>query len=106
MNDPQSVALAELFQYLVPEMVLGVLACVLFLGGTVRASRNLWGWVALGGLAAALVEVWFSSQPAPSSVSLFAVPVRFDPLVTFVRYLAILGGMLLVLFSWSELPER
>lgn len=104
--DSHSIALAEIFQYLVPEMVLGVTACVLFLGGTFRANRHLWGWVALGGLVLALVAVRLSPLPELSSVGLFAVPVRFDELVTFVRNLSILGGMLLVLFSWSELPDR
>jgi hypothetical protein len=44
-------ALTGYFPYLIPEAVLGVAACVLFLGGTWRASRHLWGAVALIALA-------------------------------------------------------
>ena len=45
-----SAALANLFAYLVPEMVLGTAACLLFLGGTWKGQRGLWTGVALAGL--------------------------------------------------------
>jgi NADH-quinone oxidoreductase subunit N len=62
-------ALTDYFPCLLPEMVLGVVACVLFLGGTWRADRNLWGAVALVGLALAGLGVWGSTRMAPTMES-------------------------------------
>src|SRR5262245_59014256 len=51
-------ALTGFFPYLGPEIILGGAACMLFLGGTWRASRNLWGGVALVALIAAGLVLW------------------------------------------------
>src|SRR3954470_16766694 len=59
-------ALTGYFPSLVPEMVLGTVACVLFLGGTWRANRNLWGGVALGGLIAAGIGLWATARWVPT----------------------------------------
>jgi NADH-quinone oxidoreductase subunit N len=53
VNDLISEALLGSFKWLLPEMVLGVAACVLFLGATFRTNRHLWGGVALVALVAA-----------------------------------------------------
>jgi NADH-quinone oxidoreductase subunit N len=50
VNDLISEALLGCFKWLLPEMALGVAACVLFLGATFRTNRHLWGGVALIGL--------------------------------------------------------
>jgi NADH-quinone oxidoreductase subunit N len=56
-------ALTGFVSQLLPEMILGVVACVLFLGSTFRPGRNLWGGVALAGLALAAVALFSSSAP-------------------------------------------
>ena len=49
MNSEIVSALINIFPWIIPECVLGFFACVLFLGGTWRTNRHLWGTVALGG---------------------------------------------------------
>src|SRR6266487_4328459 len=44
--------LKAVFALVVPETVLVVAACAIFLGGTVRAGRGLWGTAALISIAA------------------------------------------------------
>jgi len=66
-NDLRAKALADLFQHLIPEMILGALACVLFLGGTWKANRALWAGVTLAGIVLAGVALWFG--PAQATVT-------------------------------------
>jgi NADH-quinone oxidoreductase subunit N len=102
-------ALRGFFPYLGPEIILGVAACVLFLGGTWRASRNLWGSVALIALFAAGLALWlaplqhFSAERG--AAALYGSPVLLDRLALLVRGIAIVGGIILVLFSWDAMPD-
>ena len=150
-------ALTGYFPQLLPEFILGVAACVLFLGGTWRANRCLWGWAALIGFALAALGVWHSSQTVPTVESSaaeirqltdkhdaagkalrsaardaprarqfaeeytalgqelagkvaefnarqYSAPVLHTGLAIFVRWLALLIGIVLVLFAWDEVP--
>jgi NADH-quinone oxidoreductase subunit N len=106
MNDAHGTALASVFQYLVPEIVLGATACILFLGGTVKSCRHLWGWGALGGLAAALLALGLTPNVEAAPDAIYGNPVIFDLLSTLIRFVAVGGGIVLVLFSWNELPDR
>jgi len=106
MFDEQSAALANVYQYLLPETVLGVTACILFLGGTFKSCRHTWGWVALGGILASLLVFALSPTYVGSRVATYGTPVVFDSLSSFIRLIALLSGILLVLFSWNELPDR
>jgi NADH-quinone oxidoreductase subunit N len=116
------------FPYLVPEAILGVIACGLFLGGTWRASRNLWGAVALVGLALAGLAVWGSVYWTPTleaardhvarlvpggerettletlSATLYASPIVHTQLAILIKVIALVGAAVLVLFSWNEMP--
>ena len=60
-------------------MILGGLVYLLFLGGPFRADGNLWGCVALGGLAAALLGVWLSPQPQTGRIALLHPNVAQPP---------------------------
>jgi NADH-quinone oxidoreductase subunit N len=51
-------ALTGFVPQLLPEIVLAVAACVLFLGGTWRGGRCLWGWAALVSLGLAALGLW------------------------------------------------
>ena len=111
MNPNLVSALTGYFPYLGPEMILGLAACVLFLGGTWRANRNLWGGVALAALVAAGVVLWLKPLPhfdseSTASATLFASPLLLDRLALLIRAVSIAGGILLVLFSWDAMPER
>jgi NADH-quinone oxidoreductase subunit N len=104
-------ALTGFFPYLGPEMILGGVACVLFLGGTWRANRNLWGGLALAALVAAGVVLWlkplphFESQDAADVVR-YASPLMLDRLALLLRAVSIAGGVILVLFCWDAMPEK
>jgi NADH-quinone oxidoreductase subunit N len=102
-------ALAGFIPFLLPEVILGVAACVLFLGGTWRANRQLWGAVALLALAAAALAVGFMPRlfkdSVQTSAALFAAPVVLDNLTWLIRIVSLAGGTLLVLLSWDEVPD-
>src|SRR5438105_2161394 len=91
-------------------MVLGLTACVLFLGSTIRPGRDLWGAVALIGLAAASIAGLFTPPPNypttdDARAALFSGPLVFDHLTGLIRIIALLAGGILVLFSWDEVDD-
>jgi NADH-quinone oxidoreductase subunit N len=105
--DPATVAtLRGIFTLVVPEVVLVVFACVLFLGGTARSDRNLWGAVAFVGLAAAALAWALSPRPDLASLVPTVSTVWPDRLAFLVRVIALAGGAALVLLSWNEVPDR
>jgi NADH-quinone oxidoreductase subunit N len=108
VSDATVVAgLLQAFRLTVPEIILGTAACVLFLGGLFRADRRLWGAVALVALVAAGLAVGFTGQASPrAGTALFAGPVLLDALAMFIKLVAVVGGVILVLFSWDEVPDR
>ena len=108
-------ALTDYFGYLWPEILLVIFACVLFLGGTWRGGRSLWGGTALVGLAAAGLALWWrpvrlypmdAEARELARAGLYAGPVLFDHFALLVRVLALAGGAVLVLFSWDEVPDE
>jgi NADH-quinone oxidoreductase subunit N len=110
LNDNILQALIYSYRFIVPEMILGAVACVLFLGGTFRANRHLWAAVALGGVALALAAHFFTNHvkfdDMHAAVGLFNAPLSRDALASLVRLMALGGGIVLVLFSWNEVPDR
>ena len=106
MTDAQALPLVNILVHLYPEMILGAVACLVFLGGTVRPDRHLWGGVALAGFVAALAALQFGPGAGPAANELATVPVLFDGLANFGRCLAWLAGIVFVLFSWNEVPDR
>jgi NADH-quinone oxidoreductase subunit N len=107
MSHPYAQPLAELFAHLLPEMVLVVFACVLFLGGLFKADRRLWGGVAVGALVLAFLTLFLT--PASQNLSkdaIYAVPLVFDSLAQLTRVLALATGLVFILLSWHEMPEK
>ena len=101
------------YRFIIPEMVLALGACLLFLGGTIWANRHLWAGVALGTLLLAglihFLTVSYQLSALPSDVvraALFNGPLARDGLATLVRVMALGGGIVLVLFSWNEVPDK
>src|SRR5205814_1025789 len=97
--------LVESFRLILPEMVLGLTACVLFVGATFRASRHAWGAVALAGLLAAVAVALAADGRYPPSLeraAVFAGPLVSDPLAALVKLLALATGVILLLLSWNE----
>src|SRR5262245_53157334 len=89
-------------------MLLGAMACFLFMASTFRASRHLAAGLALAGLVgAAVVQVasadWGYSIPEVAAVN---APLTPDALAQYVRLIALGGGAVLVLFAWYQVPDR
>lgn len=99
-------ALLKTLAMLAPEMVLLIGACILFLVGTSRSNRHMWGIVALVTLAAALALCPNYEPSAVRQLTVNATPTIFDALSHFIRYVALGGGILLVLLNWNDLPHR
>jgi NADH-quinone oxidoreductase subunit N len=111
MNEAIDQALVHAFALAIPEMVLGLAACVLFIGATYRTGRHVWGAVALAGIIAAAIALICSPPPpdtgSPASASLmFASPLFLDHLGLLIKVVALVGGAVLVLLSWNEVPDR
>ncbi len=103
-------ALSGFFPWIVPECILGFVACVLFLGATWRPNRNLWGAVALLGVTAAGIALWLTrlpqfETPDKAQAALFASPVLLDRLTIYIKALALAGAAVLILLSWDEVAE-
>ncbi len=102
-------ALVNNFRYLWPEMILVGAACVLFLGSTLRGSRNLWAILALIALAFAGFAVWMLQEWLPRAtggLELFAAPVVFDSFAFWLKFVALAAGAVFVFFAWNDLPEH
>jgi len=117
VNSETVSALINIFPLLVPECILGFFACVLFLGGTWRANRHLWGAVALGALVAAGVALLWLARvrltPVPrfdsreeAWAALYVGPVLLDRLAVLLKAVTLFGGGILVLFSWDEVSDE
>src|SRR5262249_17742483 len=102
---PASVQL-HAFGLMIPEIILGFAACVVFLGGTFRASRDRWAIVSLGAIVAAAIALAYTPVSAPGTASETAAgPLVNDAMAAFVRWLAIMGGVVLIILGWSEVHD-
>jgi NADH-quinone oxidoreductase subunit N len=100
--NPAIASLVQSYQLVLPEIVLVAGACVLFLGATFRASRNVWPLLALLSLAGA-AAVW---RGETVELLLEASSFRGDSLVAYTRCFSLAAGALLVLLSWRHTGER
>jgi NADH-quinone oxidoreductase subunit N len=97
------------FRLVVPEMILVLTACVLFVGATFRANRHVWGVVALVGLLVAgglLAAVDYHFPATLERAAAFAGPLIADPLALMIKVLALATGVVLLLLSWNQVPDR
>ena len=116
MNEIFSNVLRDIFPAIVPEMVLVGAAAVIFLGGTMRANRNLWGGVSLAALAIAGWACYLQGSSTPpadqtpevvqgAKTAIYAAPLVFDHLASLIRIIALGSGVVLALMSWHEVPD-
>jgi NADH-quinone oxidoreductase subunit N len=100
------LAAVHVLSYTIPEAVLVTVACLLFIGATLSVQQKLSAAMALAGLFGAifvfLVQVTFAGLPA----LVHNGPLSLDPLALFVKGLALLGGIALVLLSWDDVPAE
>jgi NADH-quinone oxidoreductase subunit N len=111
VTDDIIAVLLGAYEFILPEIVLGAFACVIYLGGTFRANRNLFGGLALAGLALAGVALALTAgagyeRRELQRAAVYAGPVVNDSLAVLIKLIALVGGAILVLFSWNELPDR
>jgi NADH-quinone oxidoreductase subunit N len=106
VNDPVIANLLNSFTLMIPEIALVVVACAIFIGGTVVRCRHVWATVALAGLALAAVLTPLANSPADLPRDPYAAPLLGDALAHFLRWLALAGGAIFILFSWNELEDR
>ncbi|MFO0808272.1 MAG: NADH-quinone oxidoreductase subunit N [Gemmataceae bacterium] len=103
--EPSTVAtLRGAFAQVVPEAVLLAFACVMFLGGTIRAGRSLWASVALIGLAAAGIAL--ALKPGDTAGLVPSVSTVWpDALTQLIRVVSFVGMAILILITWGEVPD-
>lgn len=111
MTDSLLHALTGYASACLPEAVLGLSACLMFLGGTWLHCRMRWGIWALVSLAAAGVALAANplaqfQRQEDASAALFAAPIWMDHFALLFRVVALVGGAILVLLSWDEVPDR
>jgi NADH-quinone oxidoreductase subunit N len=122
-------ALTGFLLHVVPEVILGLVACILFLGATWRIKGHVWGLVALLGLAAAGLALAITVRKVPTmealragmeqmgnglttedseslTATLYAAPLLWTRLAVFFKVVALIGGAVLVLIGWDEAGEH
>lgn len=103
--DPSTLAtLKGVFGLVVPEVVLLVCACVMFLGGTVRGGRGFWAVAGLIGLGAAGAALALRPGDAIGLVPT-ASAIWPDALTQLIRVVAIVGAAILIAIAWDEIPD-
>jgi NADH-quinone oxidoreductase subunit N len=105
VNPPNIAAeLANAYQLALPEIVLIFAACVLFVGGTFQSGRHFWASVSLAVLAGAAALVAISGFPPPVPPDTIN-PLVLDRLAVLIKVVAFVGGAVLVLMSWDNVPD-
>src|SRR5260370_28428265 len=116
MNEISTTVLGDFSPAMLPGMVVVGAAAVIFLGGTMRANRNLWGGVSLAGLAIAGWACYLQGSSTPpadqtpevvqgAKTAIYAAPLVFDHLASLIRIIALGSGVVLALMSWHEVPD-
>ncbi len=100
-------ALNNVFLLVAPEIVLLVATCVLFIGAVFVTNRNVWALFALAALGVAgLVQGLTATDGPGTPAATYAAPIYVDGLAQLVRTMALLAGVVLILVSWNEVPDR
>jgi NADH-quinone oxidoreductase subunit N len=111
-------AVVGVFHLIIPELVLGLAACVLFLGATFRPNRDLWAGFALLSIVIAAIALANGPLPEPNESTARLLPfvaqpslalgsaILIDPLAVLTKAIALAAGFVLILMSWKGVPER
>lgn len=92
------------FTALLPELILGVVATFVFLGGTMKGAKpSTWGWVSLASL---LVAGWALAVRTAGVTGDLNSLVVHDGLSVAVEFGAIVIGLLLVVTAMSSQSEE
>jgi NADH-quinone oxidoreductase subunit N len=101
-------ALIESYAFLLPEMFLALVACVLFVLATFGSNRHVAAALALGALVGAgvLHLVTAGMQYSQPEVGVVCGPLTPDAFARLIRLIALGGGIVLTLFGWYEVTDR
>ena len=112
VNAYLSTALGGFVVQLLPEVVLCLAACLLFLAATFRIPRAAFGVLTLLAIAGAAVALIVVRQRVPFleqageadlvNAMRYAAPVTFTPYALLFKNLALITGALLVFLGWEE----
>jgi NADH-quinone oxidoreductase subunit N len=124
VNDNTVSALKSFIPVMLPEVILGLAACVLFLGATFKVRHHTWGLFALVALGCAGVALFTVTRNTPTleeelrlpiddrgeadthlqalRATIYAAPVLFTKLALFFKVLALITGAALILLGWDE----
>jgi NADH-quinone oxidoreductase subunit N len=78
---------------LIPEIALVAVAVAIYIAGAFGRSREVWSWIALGGIAAAATALALAPETGTGG------PVEADALSFYVRWLVLGIGALLVVMT-------
>ncbi len=125
MNENTVAALQSFIPVMLPEIILGLAACVLFLGATFKVRRHTWGLFALLALACAgaalfsitkntltLEDAFREKVEDPEKhvqalrAVVYAAPVLYTKLSLFFKVLALITGAALVLLGWDDAGDE
>jgi NADH-quinone oxidoreductase subunit N len=101
-KDPTT--LKGVFTLAAPEAFLLAVACIIYLGGTIRQSRQLWGSVSL--LALTVAGLIYGLAGPFSHGKETNSPLLADSLSLYIKVIAWIGGGVFVLLSWEELRDE
>lgn len=102
MNSDGIAGLIEAIRRLAPEGILGTAACVFFVGGTYLRDRRVWSVATIGVLMLAALVLWIGPPPVAGSEN---GAWAWDTLTAWVRVVVLLAAIVLVLLSWSSVPD-
>jgi NADH-quinone oxidoreductase subunit N len=108
VNANMTAALTGFLPAVLPEAVLGLMACIIFLGGTFKMCRRTWGTFSLLSLALAGVALWVSLEinPPVTREVMYAAPVQLTGLAVALKIIALVGAAVLVLLTWDDVPSE
>jgi NADH-quinone oxidoreductase subunit N len=97
--------LGDVYLLVLPETVLVLSACIIFVGGTFRTGRHLWAAKSFAVLVGAGLVLFFQVVQLRPSPPDMVRPLVFDHLALLIKIVALLGGTVLVFFSVEEVPD-
>ncbi len=103
-TDLHTTTLHQVLGVALPEAFLLAMACVVYIGGTFRANRNLWAGVSVASIG--IAALLYFARPLPTELDLTVSPLIPDLLGELVRLIAYGGGVLLLFLFWYELDDR
>src|SRR6187431_91913 len=89
---PDAYMSIAVVKHLTPEIILIAVATVIYVAGAMVRAREVWSYLGFTGILAAAYALWTSPEAAGA-----LGPVLADDLASYVRWLSLVVGGLMVL---------